>query len=359
MSPFFSIIIPAYNVAKYVEPLFKALNNSTFTDFEAIFVVEESTDNSLEIITQAAQLNPRFSVYSKACSGSASAPRNFGMQYAKGEYIWFVDADDSLEEGALAILHEHILKNKDCDLVIFGAKDLFVNDDGSVTDPKIIPGLDKLMKIKEQLSGIELFEYIYAKRFLPFVAPWFNVFRRDLFFQHDLNFIEGVRFEDIEWVMKLHFFAQKITFIDDSLYLYCRREGSMFTTINANTLWQLVTVLAAMGNFGLDNNMPVNVRRLWVSSFLASYFIWFFAPDVNDGQKIMLKETRSLVKQIGTLRFYKLLWHKNSNTNRLAIVPMFIYIITGSRALLNLFVNVIFYRRVSLMKWLFGKKKRR
>ena len=94
-----SIIIPVYNVEKYLHECLDSIINQTFTDIEIICVDDGSTDKSSEILEEYEQKDKRFTVISQPNKG-VSAARNRGMQQAKGKYIMFVDSDDWLAHNA-------------------------------------------------------------------------------------------------------------------------------------------------------------------------------------------------------------------------------------------------------------------
>ncbi len=106
-----SVIVPVYNTEEYLDICLDSLINQGFKDFEVICVNDGSTDNSLEILRKYAELDKRIKVFSKQNGGLASA-RNFGMKYAKGEYVTFVDSDDFLSPAALERMFFNISENK-------------------------------------------------------------------------------------------------------------------------------------------------------------------------------------------------------------------------------------------------------
>lgn len=116
-TPFFSIVIPAYNTAKMLPACLESLISQTETDFEIIIVDDGSTDNTREIIEHYAVIEDRITLLHQPNSGVSSA-RNLGLSLAKGKYILFVDSDDELETKALEIIKEKA--QSDPDAVWFG-----------------------------------------------------------------------------------------------------------------------------------------------------------------------------------------------------------------------------------------------
>jgi glycosyltransferase involved in cell wall biosynthesis len=140
-------------------------------------VNDGSTDDSLAIAKQYAEQDSRIEVYTQSNQGQ-SAARNLGLQYAKGEYISFVDADDYVDNDFYTVLMQHI---GDLDCVQIGYKR--VSAQGKVL-------LEKL-----------------PKHFYQFTSPCMRLYRRELFTQHDLRFPSGMIYEDV--VFSLDFWGTK------------------------------------------------------------------------------------------------------------------------------------------------------
>lgn len=107
MQPFFSIIVPVYNVAPYLRECLDSVLSQTFTDWECLCVDDGSTDGSGAILDEYAAKAPRFRVFHQPNAG-VSAARNLALDNAKGEWVWFVDGDDAIARCALQLLHEKL-----------------------------------------------------------------------------------------------------------------------------------------------------------------------------------------------------------------------------------------------------------
>ena len=112
-----SVIIPIYNVEKYLKVCLNSVINQTFKDIEIICADDGSTDNSLKILREYANLDSRIIVISKQNEG-AGAARNTGMDIAKGEYLYFLDSDDFLLPDALEKMYNKIIKTN-ADICVF------------------------------------------------------------------------------------------------------------------------------------------------------------------------------------------------------------------------------------------------
>ena len=104
--PQISVVVPVYNVEKYLRECLDSLANQTFEDFEVICVNDGSDDSSLSILEEYASEDERFKIVSQENKGLSGA-RNTGMNYIKGRYLLFLDSDDWLELNALELLYNH------------------------------------------------------------------------------------------------------------------------------------------------------------------------------------------------------------------------------------------------------------
>lgn len=125
-TPYFSIIIPVYNVEKYLSECLNSIIKQNFTDYELILINDGSKDNSLNICNDFQKKDNRIILINQKNGGPSSA-RNAGLNHAKGKYIMFVDSDDWIEPNTLQILYKYSSNN--CPLIYFGFRAQFGNDD--------------------------------------------------------------------------------------------------------------------------------------------------------------------------------------------------------------------------------------
>ena len=119
--PKVSVIVPVYNVEKYIERCIKTLITQTLSDIEIIFVDDGSKDNSKKIIEKYLKLYPNKLKYLYKENGGLSSARNYGIPYAKGEYIAFLDSDDYIEPTMYEEMYNTAQKEKsdmvECDFI--------------------------------------------------------------------------------------------------------------------------------------------------------------------------------------------------------------------------------------------------
>lgn len=115
---FFSVLVPVYNVEKYIEECIRSVLNQSFTDYEILLIDDGSLDKSGEICDYYAQIDSRIRVFHKDNGGPLQS-RQYAIEKAFGDYYIFLDSDDKLKINALQIIYETI-KHYDCDCVIYG-----------------------------------------------------------------------------------------------------------------------------------------------------------------------------------------------------------------------------------------------
>lgn len=215
--PKISIIVPVYNVEKYLEKCIDSILNQSFRDFELILVDDGSTDNSGYICDRYKNQDDRIIVIHKENGGLSSA-RNAGIDISKGDFIGFVDSDDFIHRDMYKILYNNIIKSE-ADLVI--CKEQNIYEDEYVELNSIVNERNLNM---EELTSEEAIKKLYKVR-TTFVYAWNKLYKRDLF--KELRYPENKIYED-EWLSpKLLYKSSKIVYINYSLYYYLQRKGSI------------------------------------------------------------------------------------------------------------------------------------
>lgn len=212
--PFYSIIIPVYNVSKYIEDCLKSILGQSFEDFEIIIINDGSTDNSGEICDNYAINNNCIKVVHKLNSGTASA-RNTGLKIAKGKYIWFVDSDDLIAENSLNYLYELLKKYENISVLNFAKRDF--ND-------------HEVQEVSFQIS-INFFEIVQNSGDSVGMMPssvCFSLYERNFLLGKNLKFEEDNVFEDEFFNLKLYI-NQRFNFLNTNFPLYLYRKGNQYS----------------------------------------------------------------------------------------------------------------------------------
>ena len=211
-----SIILPVYNTAKYLEDCMDSLINQSLKEIEIIAVNDGSTDNSLEILkSYQARYPEKVYVYNTENHGVSSA-RNFGIEKACGEYIWFVDSDDYTEPDACQRLYDKVIRDNN-DLVLFSRYDV----DGTTGEKTA----NKTFHFNQNFKACnKAYEMV---KLSPF--PWNKFIKKELL--EGVRFPVGIRFEDLPISFILFSRAKSVGVINDYLYDYRVQVGflSKFT----------------------------------------------------------------------------------------------------------------------------------
>lgn len=221
MTPFFSVILPIYNVAPYLERCIQSVLNQTFADYELILVDDGSTDSSPQICDGYASESDRIHVVHKENGGLSSA-RNAGMQQAKGRYIWWVDSDDWIEKDALAQLYQAAAEENP-DVIKFSyfrSENGENKETGHGLSSGEYAGADALQMLREQA-------FLSAGTYC--LSAWSHVYRTDFLKEKELLFVSerAIGSEDYLFNLQVLLSAEKVCVLPVPLYYYELRMGSL------------------------------------------------------------------------------------------------------------------------------------
>jgi glycosyltransferase involved in cell wall biosynthesis len=234
----FSIIIPVYNVAEFLQECLNSVITQTFQDWEAVCVNDGSTDDSCVILKEFAAKDPRFTIISKNNGGLSSA-RNTGLDAAKGDYILFLDSDDWLEDNALELLAEKLC---DEDMLCFSGRRYF-EEEGRFNFP------DRLNE-RRYLSGMDYYsDNALERRDFAFVCVVLRLYKRSFLLENGLRFKEGIYHEDNLFTPQACFYAKGVNVIDTCLYNYRVRANSIMTTFNLKRYIDLLSTANELATF--------------------------------------------------------------------------------------------------------------
>ena len=218
------IIIPVYNAEKYLGYCLNSILSQTYTNWNTILIDDGSTDGSLEICHNYAKLDARFLVYSKE-NGGVSSARNFGLRYAAGDYLGFVDSDDCLAPDALE-KQVAVAVEKDSQLVVM---DALIVDFQNPNNSHIMLNSSWLGQSPCILSSEEFQEK--RMRLIWYTAllegPWAKLYDLSLWKKLHLQFPEDMSLgEDFVTNMAYYAACNKVVFINECGYYYNQSSGS-------------------------------------------------------------------------------------------------------------------------------------
>lgn len=218
-----SIIIPVYNVEKYVRKTLESIFLSNFPkrELEVIVVNDGTKDNSMSIVNEFAAKFDYLKIINQENQG-LSVARNTGLKAARGKYLWFVDSDDWVENDSLPSLLEY-LEHSDKDVLMFKIREY--DEEGRILLERFFHD----NKNAEQISGTDV--VLYQKKYGVDITPMQQyVIRRDFLLSNKLFFVPGIYHEDKEFAPRMLINAKKVTIIPKVIYCYLRRNSGSITT---------------------------------------------------------------------------------------------------------------------------------
>lgn len=211
-----SVIIPVYNVEKYIRQCLESVTNQTLKDIEIIVVNDGTKDNSMKIVEEYLS-DERIKIINKENGGLSSA-RNAGMREAQGKYIYFIDSDDFADKEVLSTLYENS-ENEKMDIVFSNFS--YYND-----KTKKEKRAKFIFPFKEKIS--KGYYYLYNGEE---INVWNRLYKKDFLEKYNFQFIEGIIYEDQDFGFKTIILAEKIKYVANYGYKYrVEREGSIMSS---------------------------------------------------------------------------------------------------------------------------------
>ena len=238
-----SIIVPVYNVEKYIDKCLNSLVNQTIDNFEIIIVVDGSQDKSIDVVKKYKNQYPELIEFFETENHGLSAARNYGLERAKGEYIGFVDSDDSVNIQMYEKLYNCAVTNN-CEIAVCDYYQIIDNG--------------------KSLKKIEIEENDDKKNIVIKSKPyaWNKIYKKDIFAKYKINFPEGLIFEDICSIYPLLIQTKKIGYVDEPLYNYTfNRNDSIMNNKKIKSLTML-KVLKLLNNYCKKNGLYTNNYNL-------------------------------------------------------------------------------------------------
>ncbi len=220
----FSVVIPIYNVEKYLAQCVESVLNQTFTDFELILVDDGSPDSCPEICDELAKKDNRIKVIHKK-NGGLSDARNTGIDAAQGEYLIFIDSDDYLASNVVFETVSNEIDLKKVDIVQYHRIWYFEKTDSYVERENI--DTEKYQNLSKEEMIVSL-----IKNKMVYFSACQNVIARSFIVNNNLYFRRGIKSEDIDWGFRVYSCVPSISLLPYSFYMYrSNREGSITSTI--------------------------------------------------------------------------------------------------------------------------------
>lgn len=288
-----SIVVPVYNVEKYIKRCLESLVNQTLEDIEIIVVNDGSTDNSQKIIDQYVSKYPHLVKSFIKKNGGLSDARNYGLSYCNGEYIGFIDSDDYID---INMYEKMYSKAKDEN------SDIVVCDYYKVYNSKM-----KLVKAKKYNDKKDMFIDTLA-------AAWNKIYRREMLMKSNVIFPKGLIYEDTEFFCKLIPYINVASYVSEPFVYYIQRRGSIANTQGEKNA-QIFKILENIVNYYRENELfeeyYSELEYLYIRIMLGSSMERICRIKDRKTRNELLKKTLELIYETFPT------WKKNSYLNQI------------------------------------------
>ena len=230
--PLISVVVPVYNVEKYLSKCVESILAQGIEDLELLLVNDGSKDSSLDICNQYAQKDDRIRVISKE-NGGVSSARNLGLDNATGEWVTFVDADDWLDKKAFATCRPYM---DDCEIIRFSTLDVFAE------------GKSHPRRVRPAKDWNEAFRQVVGHRTVIGICG--TLYRRCLFEENNIRFDTEIVYGEDWWVVTQAMYrSRKVKVLPELFgYIYNRsNETSCSNTISSAKLIQSLIITKRIG----------------------------------------------------------------------------------------------------------------
>lgn len=264
MKDLISVIVPVYNVEKYIEDCIKSILEQTYKNLEIILVDDESSDASGKICEEYSKIDNRIKVIHQKNGGAASA-RNAGLKIATGQYIAFVDSDDTINEKMCEELY-NLLKKYDTQVAMCGVWETHENEKGEiqkvVLEQKEIK--DEVLTCEEALKLM-----ITSGDVGNFVCN--KLFKRELF--DDITFPEGKVYEDAATTYKIIHKCNKVAYTNKKMYYYLLgRSGATTSSFSEKKILDSLDAYSSQYKFLIENhkNLKDVANVIWIKMYTSA-----------------------------------------------------------------------------------------
>lgn len=316
MTSVISIIIPVYNVEKYIRRCLDSISNQDFTEWECILIDDGSNDNSGKTCDEYSKLDNRFKVIHQTNKG-VSAARNAGLDSAKGEWITFVDSDDWVEDCYLSELFSNVN----------GADFVICNNIIDEYKKKTVIKHFNVPQLKEELLGA----FPTHNHFLG--TPWNKLFRTSIIKNNNLLFPTNIKYnEDLLFTFQYCYYSSSFKSVNSNLYHYNHQNETsttnnidlstfsdkcfvidtinklLSTTEHSNTFDKIIYEFKLSAKLLIINHKKIQNKQLWIKTYPeVDSYIW----------KSSLRIDFKILMWLCKIRLFKLSFLLNNSKRRL------------------------------------------
>lgn len=259
MQTVLSIIIPVYNVEKYIKMTLDSIFSQVYKreDIEVVVVNDGTPDRSMDIVAQFAIRNSNLRIINQENQGLSGA-RNTGIREARGKYIWFVDSDDTIEEGILCKIIP-LLRDGSKDVYSFKIREY--DEKGAVLKERDF--LDNYQQVS--CDGLEMIK-LTARYHILHTPMQMHVINAKFLRDNDLLFTPGIYHEDMEFAPRMLLAAQNVSYVPWVTYRYIKRESGSITT-NPNLLEKRLKSLMKIADVHIEIMKGLSGKEQLIFSF--------------------------------------------------------------------------------------------
>ncbi len=287
--PKISVIIPVYNVEKYLQKCLDSVVNQTLKELEIIIVNDGSTDSSLSIAEEFAKNDSRIKVVNKE-NGGVSSARNAGLRDVTGEYISFIDSDDWIDKTMYEKMYE-AGQSEDTDIIVCNAM-LYIEN------KKIFKNFCTHKNIIKKNNNSLIFVSDNKKKlFLNMTVCWNKLFKSKFYLENEFKFPEGYIYEEPPVLFIAHAKANKIIIVPESLYYYRQRAGSYLAQKTKKRFDVFNTYYLVLKALKTDYNYYNNYKDVYLNKMILGFFNHFMLID-KDYKKEFFEKACELTEKI-------------------------------------------------------------
>lgn len=288
MEPKISVIVPIYNVEKYLNECLDSVVNQSLKEVEIILIDDGSTDKSKEIISEYENKFSNIVTITLKNKG-VSVARNIGLKKATGKYVLYLDSDDFLEDGCLDILYKTAEAEKS-NIIIFAHKEIY---DTEIDHKVSVISIE--VDDKRTYSGIEVADIVLNCKFLG--TAWNKLFNRELLIKNSFMFESDRYVQDWYPIFVQINKAEKISFINKPLYNYRIRENSITTKKTIKSIEDYGHAASQIIEYSQAHNL--DLKSILIFKAIT------FNTIINRYYNLNEKNTNKMYSQLKETEYYK------------------------------------------------------
>lgn len=290
----FSIIVPVYNVREFLQECLDSIESQTLKDFEVICVNDGSTDGSLEILQEYAEKDCRFKVLSQENQGQGIA-RNKGIDFAQGKYLIFVDPDDFIEPNTLEVIYEKF-QQTNVDMVQFD--NATCKENGKKYTGSGTNSFKKRMyeNFEYHVKNDAIYSWHDIKKINLYgmsLCAWDKAFKTDFIKKNNIKFAPNKASEDNIFSISANLLADKILYLNKTLYHYRSRSGSAVNKASDNNFCVFDNI-ELIREFLVSNNLFDEYETAF-REYILSILCWHYALIPTESMGKYLDKCKALL----------------------------------------------------------------